>query len=159
MKKHAQIRPGIAMLEMVITIGVFAIISTFLLKMFMAANEIGQDATQLSKAMITSESALEYLKNCRTPEEGWEGLKMPEVAEEERTVRVAYFDTDWERSEAVSAYTLKIYESQSRQEYGTLFTYDLIMQAEGKGVESGPQELFSMSGKKYRRGWEGGADE
>lgn len=158
MKKHAQIRSGIAMLELVITIGIFAVVSTFLLKMFVAANQTQREASELSKAAVTAESAMEYLKSCRTPQEGWDGLGMNEVAEEDRTVRVAYYDRNWERSESVSAYTLKIYERQSTQEYGILFTYDFIVEAERDGGETS-EELFSMTGKKYRRGLEGEADE
>lgn len=61
MKKHAQIRSGIAMLELVITIGIFAVVSTFLLKMFVAANQTQREASELSKAAVTAESAMEYL--------------------------------------------------------------------------------------------------
>ena len=51
------------MLELVVSIGVFAVISVFLLEMFLAANSLQQKAKDEGKAITKTETIAEMLKS------------------------------------------------------------------------------------------------
>lgn len=50
------------MLEIVISVGIFTIISVFLLKMFISANTLEENAKILTKAVLSSETIAETIK-------------------------------------------------------------------------------------------------
>lgn len=63
-KKKAKVSIGamLSVMEIVIAIGIFAIISTFLLRFFTVANRLSDEAREVSKAGIAAEGVFEYIK-------------------------------------------------------------------------------------------------
>lgn len=64
------------MLELVVSIGVFAVISVFLLEMFLAANSLQQKAKDEGKAITKTETIAETLKSADSLEEAVSDLSM-----------------------------------------------------------------------------------
>ena len=64
------------MLELVVSIGVFAVISVFLLEMFLAANSLQQKAKDEGKAITKTETIAEMLKSADSLEEVVHDLSM-----------------------------------------------------------------------------------
>ena len=62
------------LLELVITIGIFAVISVFLLELFLAANSLQQKARDTGKATIFSENIAENIKGAEKKEKAIEEL-------------------------------------------------------------------------------------
>ena len=80
--------------ELVIAIGLFTIISIFLIRFFTSANTMSKQADDLSNALIKAESAIELSKTFSNEEVANElGGKLAE--NEKGGVIEAYYDKDW----------------------------------------------------------------
>ena len=52
------------LLELVIIIGIFAIVSVYLLKMFMASDKLRGNAVTTTKSVLLAQSVADYMKGC-----------------------------------------------------------------------------------------------
>ena len=136
---------NVMMLELVITVAFFAIISIFLLKIFVATDESEESALMLSKATMIAESTFEYIS-------AGEPIDLTAVSEGDRKLLVAYYDKNWNRTETASTYTMKLYETQKAYTAGNLFTYELVFEKEPRGSETEATTILSMSTSKYEKG-------
>ena len=151
MKKHANAQSNIMMLELVIVIGFFAVISTFIMRMFLAANEAQSNADRLSRATVLAESSLECILGAESPEEAYRKLGLNKVTENGGEVYAAYYDEDWNTSLVSSEYTLKVYRTDETSEespYVILSAYRLVVEEE---TDDGTEEIYTLSTKQYRR--------
>ena len=136
---------NVMMLELVITVAFFAVISIFLLKIFVAADESEESALILSKATVIAESTFEYIS-------ADEPLDLISVSEGDSKLLVAYYDKDWNRTDSASYYTMKLYETEKAFTSGSLFTYELVFEKEPRGNDKTTTEILSMSTSKYEKG-------
>lgn len=117
----------LTLLELIISIGVFAIISVFLLEMFLAANSMQQQAKDEGKAITRAETVAETLKGANSQEQAFSQLSMQEAwgtmqqtkdgiyqivdvtssPDENKTkLYVTHFDKNWKKTEAEDCYSL-----------------------------------------------------
>lgn len=117
----------LTLLELIISIGVFAIISVFLLEMFLAANSMQQQAKDEGKAITRAETVAETLKGADSQEQAFAQLSMQEAwgtmqqtkdgiyqivdvtssPDADKTkLYVTHFDKNWKKTEAEDCYSL-----------------------------------------------------
>jgi len=144
MEKRVKPHSNVMMLELVITVAFFAIISIFLLKIFVAADESEETALMISKATVIAESTFEYIS-------ADEPLELTAVSEGDSKLLVAYYDKDWNKCDTVSAYTMKLYETTEDYITGKYHTYKLVFVKEPVGKETEATEILTMSTSRYRK--------
>ena len=148
MDERVKAHSNIMMLELVIVIGFFAVISTFLMKMFVAADEAQKDAKNISEATILAETVLEKLS-------AGEELGFDAVTEGSKKAMVAYYDKEWKRSDTSSRYEVKVYESDEEVAAGVLRSYEVVVTKELQEAGDMGEEILSLSTKKYLREGDG----
>ncbi|MBP5305435.1 MAG: hypothetical protein J6Z02_06255 [Lachnospiraceae bacterium] len=145
MENRVKPHSNVMMLELVITVAFFAIISIFLLRIFVAADESEESALMLSKATVIAESTFEYIS-------ADEPLDLTSVSEGDSKLLVAYYDKEWNRCDSASVYTMKLYETEKAYTTGKLYTYELVFEKEPRGEDTEATKILSMSTSKYRKG-------
>lgn len=110
------------MLEIVISVGIFTIISVFLLKMFISANTLEEDAKILTKAVLSSETIAETIKAEKNFEQAMSGLEFEK--EENGTYKGAYNEI----------FTVVISGAFTDNNAGTLMTVVIDMYHDGKKI-------------------------
>lgn len=80
--------------ELVIAIGLFTIISIFIVKFFTSANAMSRQADELSKGLIKAEAAIELTKALSPKEAAKELGGKLEESEIDKLIEV-YYDKDW----------------------------------------------------------------
>lgn len=145
-KQRAKVSIGamLSVMELVIAIGVFAIISTFLLRFFTVANRLSDEAREVSKAAITAEAIMEHIK----------GKGIQATAEEfELTLSenqaISELDETFQKvknEEKKAMYRLELVRTPRSSEAGTLFDYNIkIIKLKNETV------LFDFNGKSYEK--------
>lgn len=145
-KQRAKVSIGamLSVMELVIAIGVFAIISTFLLRFFTVANRLSDEAREVSKAAITVEAIMEHIK----------GKGIQATAEEfELTLSenqaISELDESFQKvknEEKKAMYRLELVRTPRSSEAGTLFDYNIkIIKLKNETV------LFDFNGKSYEK--------
>ena len=123
------------MLELVITIALFAFISVLLLRFVTAANSLGREAEELGKAALVAESAMEEAKG---------GLLT--MVDGKATMG---YDKDWNETTGDAKYSLNVYETEAKKNVGTdgvLHKYSVEV------IRAGGEVIFSMTGSSYESG-------
>ncbi len=140
------------MLEPVIAITFFAIISVFLLRIFASTEKIRSTAEETSKAVIKAESVMEYLL-AANEEDGklaQEGFKI--VSEGGKTSFVKYYDKDWTVTDDTWKYEVVVVVNGEDKGAGKLMKYEVSINKNNKGTQT---EVYTLSAKKYMSGGEG----
>lgn len=89
---------GFTLVEMVISVAFLAVISIFLLQLFIAANNLSIKAHDLDKSVTISKQVVETFKTCKKPADikTCELLKNAVIKESENNINIAlYYDEDW----------------------------------------------------------------
>lgn len=84
----------VSMVELILVIGIFTIVSVFLVKIFLETEKIQQKALNISKATIQAEFVAEKYKNSGSIMELVEQLNLI-PSETNEGEYYMYFDTDW----------------------------------------------------------------
>lgn len=145
-KKKAKVSVGamLSVMELVIAIGVFAIISTFLLRFFTVANRLSDEAREVSKASIKVEAVFEHIKAVGLSETAsefryTESQDTAEAMLDEKLEAVS--DTD-----AKAVYRILIDRVSEKDAAGALFSYNIkIIKLKNDAV------LFDFNGKSYEK--------
>lgn len=135
--------------ELVIAIGLFTIISIFIVKFFTSANTMSRQADDLSKGLIKAESAIELLK-AMSPEDTAKELG-GEFDKSKNEIRV-YCDKDWKIVDIKDdfKYVIAINFTDSPAENGILREIKVaVLSDNGKG-EYAP--ITDLTGVKYIKG-------
>lgn len=146
-KKRAKVSIGamLSVMELVIAIGVFAIISTFLLRFFTVANRLSDEAREMSKASITAEAILEHIKG-----EGFsatiEAFGFSESGERAEADFDENFEVIGKNGEKKAFYRLEITRTGEVKEAGTLYHFNIrIIKLKNESV------IFDFNGKSYEK--------
>ena len=128
--------------ELVIAIGLFTIISIFLIKFFTSANTMSRDADDLSKGLIKAESAIELSKVFSLEKTADElGGKLIE----------AYYDKDWKRIDTADnfKYLLTITIADKPNASGVLSDIRVSIQRKDRDKNT---VIVDLEGAKYTKG-------
>lgn len=146
-KKRAKVSIGamLSVMELVIAIGVFAIISTFLLRFFTVANRLSDEARELSKVSITAEAIMEHIKGVGFSDTA-KTLGFSLAGEEASAKYDEDFQVLEENTEKKAFYRLEITRAGETSEAGTLYNYNIkIIKLKNDSV------LFDFNGKSYEK--------
>lgn len=136
--------------ELVIAIGLFTIISIFLIKFFTSANTMSRDADDLSKGLIKAESAIE-LSKVFSPEKtaGELGGKLTEG--KDGKLIEAYYDKDWKRIDTADnfKYLLTITIAGKPNASGVLSDIRVSIQRKDRDKNT---VIVDLEGAKYTKG-------
>lgn len=110
------------MLEIVISVGIFTIISVFLLKMFISANTLEENAKILTKAVLSSETIAETIKGEKNLEKAMNELAFNK--EEDGTYKGTYNEL----------FTVVISAGFTDNNVGTLMNGVIDMYYDGKKI-------------------------
>lgn len=133
-------------MELVIVIGIFAIISVYLLKMFMTADRLRGKAVATSKGLVRAESVAEYIKG--SSEGTLADLKKAVCTEfgavEENGVLVIRYNKSWDVTDKTGEFLLcvKLEENGSSGYKGNITVY-----SEKKDTEYCNLEITGLLGK------------
>ena len=114
----------LTMLELVIVIGIFTILSILIVQMFVGTNRLQNQAVDLSKAMITVESLAEEMKQVASINEVEELYSLTEL-EREPYGYVIYYDRNWERTSEEDTNIIIIHASEEIKDSGRMITADI----------------------------------
>lgn len=85
------------MIELIIVIGVFALLSVFLVQMFMGTNRLQKRSTDISKALICTQTIAEQIKHTASIGETAEKFQM--IAYDNTSLNYCiYYDKDWKQT-------------------------------------------------------------
>lgn len=109
------------LLELVIIIGIFAIVSVYLLRMFMVADRFQGKAVATTKSIVKAESVVEFIRGTEASNtadlagklQAEFGLKSSRAKE-----YVINYDKSWKETETAGAYILVVNLSESKDESG-----------------------------------------
>lgn len=103
------------LLELVIVIGIFAVISVYLLQMFMTADKLRGKAVATSKGLVRAESVTEYIRGSKAV--SLSELKTKVCSEfgavEENGELIIRYTKGWEKAEKGGEYLLKVKISEN----------------------------------------------
>ena len=135
------------LLELVITIGIFAVISVFLLELFLAANSLQQKARDTGKATILSENIAENIKGAEKKEKAIEELGFQtrygkwnetkgvypiaairkEKQEGDTQIYIKYCDSKWKATKQKSSYSIILVPAKTKVKNKTIDTYEIYV--------------------------------
>lgn len=135
------------LLELIITIGIFAVISVFLLELFLAANSLQQKASDTGKATILSENIAENIKGAEKKEKAIEKLGFQtrygkwnktkgvypsveirkEKQEEDTQIYIKYCDSKWKATKQESSYSIILVPVKAKVKNKTIDTYEIYV--------------------------------
>lgn len=152
---------GMPMLEIIISIGIFTIISVFVLQLFLSANSLECKAKDISKAVIQSESMAEAIKASASVEEAiaLAGYSMSatqtlESEGQENTEYIIYLNRSWKQVKEPYYYTMTIHTTKLNSENGVLVEADIAVlkdKAYGFIKEEDTNELCQITTKSFRQ--------
>lgn len=145
-KNKAKVSVGamLSVMELVIAIGVFAVISTFLLRFFTVANRLSDEAKEVSKAGITAEAILEYAKGA-----GYEATLKEFGLTEDGGVAKADYDEKFyvvKDGSTRPVYSIEVTRTKDGLETGELSQYNIKI----KKLKN-DKLLFDFTGKSYEK--------
>ena len=124
--------------ELVIAIGLFTIISIFLIRFFTSANTMSRQADDLSKGLITAESAIEEREGEVGKTAGGKNIE-------------AYFDKDWKKTDKTNwRYSLVVMLKDIPRRSGALREINAFINR-NDGVNNNIV-IVHLEGAKYLKG-------
>ena len=136
--------------ELVIAIGLFTILSIFLIRFFTSANTMSRQADDLSKGLIKAESAIELVKAYSTDEAAKE--LAGEVVKTAAGKNIeAYFDKDWKKTDKTNwRYSLVVMLKDIPRRSGALREINAFINR-NDGVNNNIV-IVHLEGAKYLKG-------
>lgn len=173
MVKHSQSRLAkLPMLEWILVIGFFAVISVFIIQLFLSANMLQSRAKDEGKAIMMSESIAETIKAAEGFEDAKKDLnfleasKMEKIKEninlsgskvigEKEEMYMLCFDKNWEESDTEVMYSAIVLPSTNKELGEQMEEYQVYvfrLQGYASLYHQKEQEgLYHLSFSKYRK--------
>lgn len=161
------------MLELVLVIGYFSVISVFILQLFLSANMLQSKAKDEGKAIIQCEKFAETVKAADSFEQAKKEyglLKYSKIDDKKQIEKVImdkleketedlfymlHFDKDWNESKTESVYTMVIIPSINTEFCMNMEEYDVyvfrLQEYVSLSQQEGNKELYHLHFTKYRR--------
>nr|WP_315101049.1 hypothetical protein [uncultured Catonella sp.] len=134
--------------ELVIAIGLFTIISIFIVKFFTSANTMSRQADELSKGLIKAEAAIELTKALSPKEAAKELGGKLEESEIDKLIEV-YYDKDWKVTDLTGnfKYILTVMITDTTSGNGTLSNIHVTI-----NTKDDDTVITNLKGSKYIKG-------
>ena len=137
--------------ELVIAIGLFTVISIFIVKFFTSANTMSRQADDLSKGLIKAESAIELAKSFSPEEVAKElGGKLDDSKESKEIV--AYYDKDWMKTEPDKDWKYSLSVQMTGNANGNGVLWDINVTVNRNDKDGDDNILLGLKGAKYVKG-------
>lgn len=107
------------MIELILVIGIFAVISVFLVQMFMGTSRLQDKANDISRALIQAQTIVEQIKNSASIGETAKILEMDNFDNSSFNYCI-YYDSKWNQTKSPSANIIIITSSVDKKENGRL---------------------------------------
>jgi type II secretory pathway pseudopilin PulG len=140
------------MIELILVIGIFAVISVFIVQMYMGTNRLQNKATDISKAMIQAETVTEQIKHSASIGETAKVLGM--VAYDSSSHNYClYYDNDWKQTSSPSDNIILVTSTVEKKENGRMVVAQVTAYA-CSDVEStnDSDTLVELTAKKWVNG-------
>lgn len=140
------------MIELILVIGIFAVISVFIVQMYMGTNRIQNKATDISKAMIQAETVTEQIKHSASIGETAKVLGMVAFDNTAHNYCI-YFDNNWKQTSSPSENIILVTSTVEKKENGRMVSAQITAYA-CADVESttNSQALVELTAKKWVNG-------
>jgi type II secretory pathway pseudopilin PulG len=140
------------MIELILVIGIFAVISVFLVQMFMGTNRLQSKATDISKALIQAETVAEQIKNSASIGETAKVFGMTSYDNSAFNYCI-YYDNDWKQTKDPSNNIVLVTSSIEKKENGRMVSAEIVAYA-CKDVKSTKdrEALVELTAKKWVNG-------
>lgn len=112
------------MIEIVIILGVFAVISVLIAKMFVSTDQIRSKAENISRAVLETESIAEILKGRDVSKTLFEEIGAKESQNTDSTYFI-YYDKFWNTVKEDAKNVIIIHYTETDDEYGGMITYQI----------------------------------
>lgn len=143
MKKHSSSRSGLFLMEIIIAILFFSVVSAICLQLFVKAHNLGQNTEELDAAVRQAGSAADILSRSKEPMEQLEEI-YPD-SDMDKTGGLIYFAKDFQNCGKEDAvYCLKI---ATGTEDDGLCTYNITFYANDEADDI----IYSMDVTAYRQ--------
>lgn len=103
MRMKTSQRAGAPLVEIIIALGVFAVCSVVIVRLFLGAHFAALCSADRNQAVIRTETAIERLKSGAGDKAALEAAGFTAVAAEEGEALTAYYDADWNACQPADA--------------------------------------------------------
>lgn len=110
------------MIEMIIILGTFVVVSVLIMKMFVATERIRTKAENISRAVLETESIAEILKGREVTSELFDELSAAKIEKTENTY-IIYYDSEWNDVVEESNHIIVIEHTDEQREFGGMDTF------------------------------------
>lgn len=137
--------------ELVIAIGLFTIISIFIVKFFTSANTMSRQADDLTKGLIKAESAIE-LSKAFSPEETAKEIGGKLTEDKESRLIEVYYDKDWKLTDVSGnfKYMLAVTITDTPNASGILSDIRVLVHRKERNDDN--TVIVDLEGAKYTKG-------
>lgn len=135
--------------ELVIAIGLFTVISIFIIRFFTSANTMSRQADSLSKGLIKAESAIELSKVYSTEEVANE---LGGRFDEKKDMIVAYYDKDWKVGELNSNTKYAVHVKTTNKNESNGFLKQILVTVLSDTGKDEFTPIAELRGVKYIKG-------
>jgi hypothetical protein len=141
----------IIIIEFILMLGVFTVMSVIIVKMFLSADHMSREALDYSKAVIKSESIAERLKGSTSFEAVLTDLGMIKAVDGDKTFYYGYYGRDWERSQETGMYEITVYLENIAGSNGHMEKAEIITARvkERTGSQDELNDLCRLNVSKY----------
>lgn len=144
MKKHTSSRSGLLLMEIIIAILFFSVVSAICLQLFVKSHNLGRDTEELDMAVRQASSVAEILSRFEDPAEELEAVYPDSSIEKDGGF--IYFDKDFQTCNAKSSYYhIKITASADNDR---LTNYEITVYA---GDDDTDNEIYRLDAAAYRQ--------
>ena len=146
-----QITFRMPMIELLIIVGVFAIVSVLIVRMFISTDRLQAKAVNISSSVMEVESIAELLKGSKSSEDLFQQIGAKQVDGMQNSY-IIYYDKEWNQSKENIYNIILIEHVQESIVSGVLDTYQVIAY-DKKNIESVKENeiaLCDITVKKYR---------
>ena len=143
------------MIEIVIIISVLAMISVYIMRLFLFANSLQTDAVNTSKAVILSESIAEVLKSSGSFETTLLEYGL-EKKEDMDNIYIMYFDNNWVEVLQAGSYAIEVKVATEKEgtgfmEIANITAYQVILNDNNELSNQDNQKIWcNIIVKKYQ---------
>lgn len=142
---------GGIMIELVVGIIFFIVISLFTVNIFLKTEEYKNEADELSESMLRAESVAERIRSYDECEKTWKDVFLEQTEDRTNEYIIDRYDKDWNSTKTEDRYMLTVTVEENEKGQGILAKY--IIKIYKKDKKTGKKEIYSLNTVRF---WDGG---